>query len=50
MGRGPCGEGFTGTTIQDTWTKSRGRVGAGEGGRFGWDRVEGWGVKSDNSN
>ena len=25
-------EGITGTTIKDTWTKSRGRVGVGEGG------------------
>ena len=39
MGRGQWGEGFTGTTIKDTWTKSRGRVEAGEGGGFdgvGW--------------
>ena len=26
MGRGQWGEGTTGTTIKDTWTKSRGRV------------------------
>ena len=26
---------FTGTTIKDTWTKSRRRVEAGEGGGFG---------------
>ena len=25
MGRGQWGEGFTGTTIKDTWTKSKGR-------------------------
>ena len=25
MGRGQWGEGFTGATIKDTWTKSRGR-------------------------
>ena len=25
------GEGFTGTTIKDTWTKSRGKVEVGEG-------------------
>ena len=25
MGRGKWGEGFTGTSIKDTWTKSRGR-------------------------
>ena len=44
MGRGQWGEGFTGTTIKDTWTKSRGRVEAGEGGGFGWCGVEGWGI------
>ena len=38
MGRGQWGEGITGTTIKDTWTKSRG-VGGG-GGR--WVRL-GWG-------
>ena len=27
---------FTGTTIKDTWTKSRGRVEVGEGGGFSW--------------
>ena len=32
------GEGFSGTTIKDTWTKPRG-VGIGEGGGDGW----GWG-------
>ena len=36
MGRGQWGEGFTETTIKDTWTKSRGRVEAGEGAAFGW--------------
>ena len=36
MGRGQRGEGFSGTTITDTWTKPRGRVEAGEGGGFGW--------------
>ena len=30
------GEGFSGTTIKDTWTKPRGRVEAREGGGFGW--------------
>ena len=35
MGRGPWGDGFSGTTIKDTWTKSRGRVEVGEGGGFG---------------
>ena len=50
MGRGQCREGFIGTTIKDTWTKSRGRVEAGEGGGFGWVGVEGWGENSDNYN
>ena len=45
MGRGQWGEGITGTTIKDTWTKSRGRVEVGEGGRFGSGRVEGWGKR-----
>ena len=26
MGKGQWGEGITGTTIKDTWTKSRGRM------------------------
>ena len=30
------GEGFSGTTIKDTWTKLGGGVGAGEGGGDGW--------------
>ena len=34
---------ITGTTIKDTWTKSRGRVETGEGGGFSWGGVEGWG-------
>ena len=29
------GRGVTGATMKDTWTKSRGRVEAGEGGGFG---------------
>ena len=29
------GRGVSGATIKDTWTKSRGRVEAGEGGGFG---------------
>ena len=44
------GEGFTGTTIKDTWTKSRGRVEGGEGDGFSWGGVEGWGEKADNCN
>ena len=35
MGRGQWGETFSGTIIKDTWTKSRGRVEAGEGGLAG---------------
>ena len=36
------GEGFSGTTVKDTWTKLRvGRMEAGEGGGFGWDRGSG---------
>ena len=34
MGRGQWGEEIAGTTIKDTWTKSRGRVKVGEGGGF----------------
>ena len=44
------GEGFSGTTIKDTWTKPRGRVEAGEGGGFGWGGVDGWGENADNCN
>ena len=29
------GEGFSGITIADTWTKPRGKVEAGDGGGFG---------------
>ena len=39
MRRGQWGEGFTGTTIKDTWTKSRGRV---EEGREGGSAGVGW--------
>ena len=42
--------GITGTTIKDTWTKSRGRVEVGEGGEFSWGGVEGWGEKAYNCN
>ena len=37
VGRGQWGEGFSGNTIKDTWTKPR-----------GW--VEGWGENADNCN
>ena len=50
MRRGQWGEGITGTTIKDTWTKPRGRVEAGEGGGFGWGGVEGWDGKAYNWN
>ena len=44
------GEGFSGTTIKDSWTKPRGRVEAREGDGFGWGGVEGWGENADNCN
>ena len=44
------GEGFSGTTIKDTWTKSRGRVEAGEESGFGWGGVEGWRENADKCN
>ena len=50
MGRGQGGEEITGTTIKDTWTKSRGRVEVGEAGGFGWSGVEGWEEKAYNCN
>ena len=50
MARGQCGEGFTGTTIKDTWTKSRGRVEVGEGGGVDWGGVDEWGENEDNCN
>ena len=50
VGRGQGGEGITGTTIKDTWTKSRGRVEEGEGEGFGWGGVEGWGEKAYDCN
>ena len=36
---------YKGTTIKDTWTKSRGRVEVGEGGGFGWGGGGGMGRK-----
>ena len=36
MEKGQWVEGITGATIQDTRTKSRGRVEVGEGGGTGW--------------
>ena len=32
------GEGFSGTTMKDTWTKPKWVVEAREGGSFGWGR------------
>ena len=49
MRRGQCRIRGT-TTINDTWTKSRGSVEAEEGGGFGWGGGEGWGEKADNCN
>ena len=43
-------EGFSGTTIKDTWIKPRGRVEAGEGCGLGWGGVEGWEENADNCN
>ena len=48
--KGQWGEGFSGTTIKDSWTKPKGRVKAGEGGGFEWGGVEGWGEDADNCN
>ena len=50
MWRGQWGEGFSGTSIKDTYTKPRGRVEAREEGEFGWGGVEGWGGSADNCN
>ena len=50
MGKGKVGRRDIGPTIKATWTKSRGRVEAGEGGGFGWGGVEGWGENADNCN
>ena len=36
MGWGQWEEGIAGTIIKDTWTKSGGMVGVGEGGGFSW--------------
>ena len=50
MGRGQWGEGFTGTTIKDTRTKSRRSVEVREGDGIGWGGVERWGENADNCN
>ena len=36
--------------IKDTWTKPRVRVGAREGGGFGWNEGEWWGENAYNCN
>ena len=41
---------YTRATIKDTWTKSKGRMQAGEGCGFGWGGVERWGENADNCN
>ena len=41
---GEKGEGFTGTSIKDTWTITRGLETA-EGGGDGWGDGEGWGKR-----
>ena len=46
MGGEQWEEEITGTTIKDTWTKSRGRVEVGKGGECGWGEVEVWGEKA----
>ena len=43
-------EGFSGTSIKDTWTKPRGRVETREGDGFGWGRGESWGENADYCN
>ena len=48
MGRGEWGGDSEERGLQDTWTKSRGRV--GEGGGFNWGGVEEWGEKAHNCN
>ena len=50
MGWGQWEEGITGTTINDTWTKSEGRVEVREGGEFSWGGVEGWGERAYSRN
>ena len=44
------GEGFSGTTIKDTWTKPREKEEAKEGGGFHWGVGESWGENADKCN
>ena len=50
MGRGQWGEGITGTSIKDTWTKLRGGWKQRREGGFSWGGVEGWRENADNCN
>ena len=50
MGWGQWEEGIAGTTIKDTWTKSRGRGEGKEGGEFSWGGVDEWGEKAYSCN
>ena len=50
VGRGQWGEGITGTTLKDTWRKSRRRVEVREGDGFSWGGLEGWGERAHISN
>ena len=50
VGWGQWEEGIVGTTIKDTWTKSRVRVEVEEGGGFCSGVVEGWGKRAYNCN
>ena len=45
MGWGQWEEGIAGAIIKDTWTKSGGMVGVGEGGGFTWGGGGGKGRK-----
>ena len=49
-GEGQWEEEIIGTTIEDTWTKPRGRVEVGEGIGFSWGGVQEWGEKAYNCN
>ena len=50
MGKGQWEDWITGTTINDTWTKSRGKAEVEEGGEISWVGVVGWGEKAYKSN
>ena len=41
-------EGFSGTTMKDSWTKPRWGVESGEGGGDGWGGGDWWGESADN--